>query len=250
MCFYYSITKKSINTLVKGKIIKEGQLSLFDEHYIVNGFEHPRMPVITDDNPQEIQYFQWGFMPTRVNSMEEAIGFLNRYNTLNAKAEDIANSKLYRGSFLNRRCLVLCSGFFEWRQVKKEKIPYFITLQDDQMFVFAGIWNVTTDNNGNTVNSYSILTIEANEIMAQIHNTKKRMPLILSPEDANQWLNAALSAEEVSNLIKPLSSDQFKAHTIRKFMPANTRNINSSEIIAYYHYPHVKDIMGNLNLLL
>lgn len=242
MCFYYSITKKSINTLVKGQVVKENQLSLFEEQYIVNGFDHPRMPIITDSNPDELSHCQWGFMPSKVNSLEDAKAFLNNYNTLNAKAEEVSNSKLYADSFLNRRCLVLCSGFFEWREVKKEKIPYYITLKNDEIFVFAGIWNITTDTKGNTEKSFAILTIDANEFMAEIHNTKNRMPLILSPEDAKHWLTPNLSVEELNKIIKPLPSSEFKAHTIKKFLPANIKNLNSSDIIAYYNYPHIPDI--------
>ncbi|MDP4189390.1 MAG: hypothetical protein Q8905_15175, partial [Bacteroidota bacterium] len=87
MCFYYSITKKSVNALVKGQIIKDDQLSLFNDQFIVNGFEHPLMPVITDEKPEEVQYFKWGFMPGKVKTLELGTEFLNKYNTLNAKAE-------------------------------------------------------------------------------------------------------------------------------------------------------------------
>jgi putative SOS response-associated peptidase YedK len=242
MCFYYSITRKSINKLVKGKILKENQLSLFDEHYIVNGFDHPYMPVITDQKPGEIQHFQWGFMPAEVNDIAQTTAFLNKYNTLNAKAEEVTNSKLYADAFENRRCMVLCSGFFEWKQVKKEKIPHYITLKDDEMFVFAGIWNLTSDRKGQTVNSYAILTIDANEFMAEIHNTKKRMPLILSPQDALAWLNPDLTPDELNKIINPQHTTEFKAHTIKKFLPGNAKNIDSADIIAYYDYPHLPDL--------
>jgi putative SOS response-associated peptidase YedK len=245
MCFYYSITKKSINKLVRGKVLNENQLSLFEEHFIVNGFDHPLMPVITDELPGEIQNFQWGFLLSSANSIEKAADFLGNYNTLNAKAEDIAHSHLYAHSFLHKRCLVLCSGFFEWRQVKKEKIPYYITLKDDELFVFAGIWNKSVIKDEGTIHSFAILTIEANEIMAAIHNTKKRMPLILSPEEAKQWLNPNLSVEELNKLIKPLPSAEFIAHSIKKFIPSNSINLDTPEIIAYYNYPHIPDILSN-----
>jgi putative SOS response-associated peptidase YedK len=246
MCFYYSITKKSINKLVKGKLIKESQLSLFEEHYIVNGFDHPRMPVITDDRPNDIQQFQWGFLP---GTVDDSKAFLGKYNTLNAKAEEAENSRLYSESLNQRRCLVLCSGFFEWKQVKKEKIPYYITLKDDEMFVFAGIWNNTTESKGNTIQSFSILTIGANELMAEIHNSKKRMPLILNPETARLWLKPNLSINELKELLKPLSSSEMKAHTIKKFIPSEAKNINISDIIAYYHYPVAQDVLTKSNTL-
>lgn len=243
MCFYYSITKKSVNALVKGQIIKDDQLSLFNDQFIVNGFEHPLMPVITDEKPEEVQYFKWGFMPGKVKTLELGTEFLNKYNTLNAKAEDIENSRLYGDSFMHRRCLVLCSGFFEWRKVKNEKIPYYITLKNDELFVFAGIWNRTTDDRGKTMDSYAILTIEANELLSQIHNTKCRMPLILSPDDANKWISPGLSPEELGKIIKAIPSNEFKAYTIKKFLPSQSHILNSADIIAYYNYPHIPDII-------
>ena len=243
MCFYYSITKKPIDKLAKGKIIEDSQLSLFDEQYIVSGFDHPKMPIITDENPSEIQHFQWGFMPSIVQNRN---AFLSKYSTLNANAERIESSKLFAESLSQRRCLVLCSGFFEWKKVKKEKVPYYISLKEDELFVFAGVWNTTIDSNREIVNSFAILTIEANELMADIHNTKKRMPLILSPESANRWLNPNLNKQEILDLIKPISADEMKAHTIKKFVPSDLKNCNTKEIFAYYHYPVIEDILPQL----
>lgn len=250
MCFYYAITKKSINALVKGKIIRNDQLSLFDEKYIVNGFDHPFMPVITDANPEDISFLKWGFLPSSVDSEEQAKDFLGRYNMLNAKSEEVNSSRLYEESFYNHRCLVLCSGFFEWRKVKKEKVPYYITLKDDEMFVFAGIWNETTDGKGQKTRTFSVLTIEANELMATVHNTKKRMPLILSPDDALKWLQKGLDKETLNSLLKPIPSEKLKAHTIKKFLPAQAKNLNSSDIIAYYNYPEIFGLLSEQETLL
>ena len=250
MCFYYSITNKPATALVKEKIVKATQLDAFQERYIVSGFDHPLMPVITDALPDGIQYFQWGFLPGNVGSTQGAALFWEKYNTLNAKAGELENSRLYAESFLNRRCLVPCTGFFEWRQVKKEKIPYYITLRDDEIFMFAGIWNSAVDNAGRPMNSYAILTVEANEMMAEIHNTKKRMPLILAPEEARLWLSASTPVGKLKEIMCPLGSDKMKAHTIKKFVPSNAGNLNTPEIIAYYNYPGVPEILKKDNTML
>ncbi len=250
MCFYYAITKRSVNALIRGKIIRNDQLSLFEEKYIVNGFDHPFMPVITDENPDSISFFKWGFLPDSIESQEQANDFLGKYNTLNAKSEEVANSHLYADSFNNRRCLVLCSGFFEWRKVKKAKVPYYISLKDDQMFVFAGIWNDTTDSKGQKTRTFSVLTIEANELMAAVHNTQKRMPLILSPESAKQWLQRDLSNEQLNNILKPIPSEQLKAHTIKKFLPSEANNLNTPDLIAYYNYPEIFGLLSEQETIL
>jgi len=246
MCFYYSVTKKSINKLVKGKVIDEVQLSLFDERIIVSGFDHPRMPVITNDKPNEIQHFQWGMLPTELDDIND---FQNKYNTLNAKAEDAQNSRLYSEPFVSRRCLVLCSGFFEWQKVGKEKIPYYISLKEDEMFVFAGLWNTTREPNGSEIKTFAILTVEANELMARIHNTKKRMPLILKPETARQWISDELTPKQAKEIMIPLPDHEMKAHTIKKFVPSECKNYSSSDFIAYYNYPIIEDLTYRENTL-
>jgi len=250
MCFYYAITRKSINKLVKGKILKDDQLNLFEEQFIVNGFDHPFMPVITDANPNDISFLKWGFLPDTVESKEQANDFFGQYNTLNAKSEDIETSRLYSNSFYSRRCLVLCSGFFEWRKVKKEKVPYYITLKDDEMFVFAGVWNESTDCKGEKYKTFSILTIEANELMATIHNTKKRMPLILAPESAKLWLQEDINNDKLKELLKPIPSEQLKAHTIKKFLPGESKNLNTSSLIAYYNYPEIFGLLADQETIL
>ncbi|MBI5540016.1 MAG: SOS response-associated peptidase [Bacteroidia bacterium] len=244
MCFYYAVTKKSVNALVNGKIIRNDQLNLFEDQLIVNGFDHPFMPVITDANPDDISFFKWGFLPNNIENTQQADEFLSKYNTLNAKSEEIESSHLYANSFKNRRCLVLCSGFFEWRKVKKEKIPYYVTLKNEELFVFAGIWNETKDSKGQITKSFAVLTIDANEIMAKVHNTKLRMPLILSPESAKQWINKEQNIEKIKSIITPVSSDLIKAHTIKKFMPINSKKIYTSDLIAYYNYPEIFGLLS------
>jgi putative SOS response-associated peptidase YedK len=243
MCFYYAITKKNAKLLVDKGIIKEKQLELFTDHFLVNGFEHPAMPVITDKNPDEISLFRWGFVPSTVKSEAGAAEILKRYNTLNAHSDRISESKLYGEAVRNNRCLVLCSGFFEWRKVKGKKVPYYISLKDDSLFAFAGIWSDWIDELGEQHGTYAILTVEANELLAQVHNIKKRMPLILPPDQAKQWLNLDLSAEEIKDILKPIASESLKAHTVNQFLSIPQNERKKPEIIAYYNYPGVDEIV-------
>ncbi len=242
MCFYYAIVKKNPKALIKSGVVNAKQLSMFDDHFLINGFEHPTMPVITDTNPQEINFFRWGFIPKTVTTEAEAANFLNSYNTLNANSNKIFESKIYSEPVLKQRCLVLCSGFFEWRKVKGKKVPYYISLKDESMFAFAGVWSKWTDEAGREHFTYSILTIDANELMAQVHNSKKRMPLILTPENAKRWIDPNLSRKEVEELFTPIPSDSLKAYTIKQFLPLAKEKPNS-EIIAYYHYPGLSEIV-------
>lgn len=243
MCFYYCLTKKNPAQLIENKIIREEQLSLFNDTYLVNGFEHPAMPVITDEKPDEIQFFRWGIIPFWVKDKKTANSIRN--NTLNAKSETIFEKASFKHSIKNKRCLILCSGFFEWQKVKGKKYPYYISLKNDEIFVFGGIWSSWADTEtGEIINTYAIITVEANELVGKIHNTKKRMPLILEPEKALKWIDKKTSEKDIKQMMQPVGASQMKAHTIKKFMPIKPGDSYKPEIIAYYHYPELIDFIS------
>lgn len=250
MCFYYAVVKTNAKTLIENGIIKEEQLSLFPDQQFVKGFDFPLMPVISDDKPEKIQMFRWGFVPPHIRSQEKAQEFLNHYNTLNAKAETLFESRLFSGSIRNQRCLVLCSGFFEWRhknpgKKNTEKYPFYVSLKDEGMFVFGGIWEKFTDQTtGEIIYTYAIITTQANELMELVHNTKKRMPLIIEPENAHRWLNAELDKSEIKTFFKPFDADKLKARPIKKINP-KLQYGNDPEISVYYHYQELSNLLAS-----
>jgi putative SOS response-associated peptidase YedK len=244
MCFYYCLTKKNPTKLIENKIVKEEQLSLFNDSFLVNAFDNPAMPVITDDKPDEIQFFHWGIIPNWVKDKASADKLRN--STLNAKSETIFEKASFKNSITKRRCLILCSGFFEWQKIKGKKYPYYISLKNDEVFVFGGIWSTWTDKEtGEILNTYSVITTEANELVGSIHNTKKRMPLILEPENALKWIDKNLPEDEIKNLMKPFDTAKMKAHTVQKFIPTKPKDVENPEVIAYYYYPELVDLFDS-----
>jgi len=150
-----------------------------------NGFEHPKTPVIANCNVNSINMFQWGLIPSWATDKS-----IQKY-TLNAKIETIHEKPSFKSS-LNKRCLVLCDAFYEWQWLDskgKRKQKYKIYLPNNESFAFAGLWNEWTDKNtGEIIKSYTILTTEANELMSKIHNSKKRMPIVLRNGKESDWL--------------------------------------------------------------
>lgn len=162
----------------------------------INAFTYIKTPVITDESMGEIDFFHWGLVPFWAK--DDGI----KKMTLNAKIETVEEKPAFRNSAANR-CLVLANGYYEWQWLDangKEKQKYFLVPKDQEIFAFAGIYSTwKSPKTGNLVNSYSILTTEANELMSEIHNNKKRMPVVLKKEDHLSWL----SGSEVSNFAFP-----------------------------------------------
>jgi len=152
---------------------------------LYNGFQYPKTPVITNIESDTIQLFNWGLLP------HWAKDTTIRKSTLNARIETLTEKPSFRDA-INKRCLILVDGFFEWQWLDpkgKNKQKYQITLTNNEAFAFAGLWNEWTDKTtGELIKSYTIITTEANELMSQIHNSQKRMPFILSKENEFEWL--------------------------------------------------------------
>lgn len=185
MCFHskQSKTATQIEKRFKAKIEKPLDFIVM-EH--INGFEFPKTPIITDTNSEIITHYNWGLIPSW--SKDEEI----RKFTLNAKIETLNEKPSFKES-INKRCLVLANGFYEWQwhdTKGKNKTKFEIGIENEELFAFAGIYSQwLNQSTGEFINSYAIVTTEANSVMAQIHNIKKRMPIILKPEDEAKWLN-------------------------------------------------------------
>lgn len=153
---------------------------------IYNGFQFPKTPVITNAHPEEIQLIQWGLIPFWAK--DDSI----KKNTLNARIETIDEKPSFRNA-VNNKCLILADGFYEWQWLDekgKNKKKYLLSLPNDELFAFAGLWNEWVDKStGEILKTYTILTTEANALMSEIHNTKKRMPIIVSAANEQDWLN-------------------------------------------------------------
>ena len=151
----------------------------------INGFTFPETPVITDLEPGDILFFNWGLIPFWAKDDQV------KKSTLNARIETVTEKPAFRNSIENR-CLVIANGYYEWQWLDEkgnQKQKFLITAEAEEIFAFAGFYsNWENPANGNIVNSYSILTTEANELMSKIHNTKKRMPVMLRRHDHQAWL--------------------------------------------------------------
>ena len=147
---------------------------------------------------------RWGLIPSRAK--DGGIGS----RLINARAETVARKPAFRGAYRQRRCLVPADGFYEWRkQPSGGKQPYRIGLEDAAPFVFAGLFERWVDPEADIVESFTILTTEANELLRPIHS---RMPVILEGDGPARWL--AGPGEDVSELLRPHSGRGFGAYAV------------------------------------
>lgn len=136
--------------------------------------------------------------------------------TFNARADTIFDKPSFREPIMKKRCIVPSTGYFEWRHEGSKKIPYYIYLKDEPIFSMTGIYDIWLDKETGTQHTtFSIITTDTNPLTDYIHNSKHRMPAILSKEDEEKWLKPDLSKSEISSLLKPYDVDLMDAYVIR-----------------------------------
>lgn len=174
------------------------------------------VPVIrADDSGQRrLDMLRWGLIPYWAK--DPSIG--NRM--INARVESVRDKPAFR-SLMNgareqndfrgqgRRCLVPADGFFEWAKTPRARQPYHFHLRSQDVFGMAGLWDRWVDEEGRVVESFTVLTTDANALVRPCHD---RMPVILQPEDYNIWLNPAVPGDEAAKALEhPLACESLES---------------------------------------
>ena len=187
------------------------------------------MPVITNKNPKEFSFFQWGFIPSW--STNPTVGT----NMINARAEGIFTKAPFKQAIKSQRCLIPADGFFEWKKEGKAKVPYRITLNSDEAFVFAGIWDSWENpDTEDIVNTFSIITTQANSLMKELH---ERMPVILSKDLESSWLNDSLSETDITMMMQPFNPDDMNYYKVNRIVNSTDYDIPECIQVAPKIYP-------------
>lgn len=145
------------------------------------------------------QHWFWGYRPAWADSKAP--------QPINARAEGIAESRYFRAAFARHRCLVPASGWFEWQQDEdRQRQPHYLTHRDGALLCFAAIFAPTEDRQDA---SLAILTHAAAAPIAHIH---PRMPLALTPESWQRWLDPELEdRDQLRQAIHPIPADALQA---------------------------------------
>ncbi len=188
----------------------EHQLNMF---YELSGGSAPYVPryngaptqdlaVITDDEPHKLQLFRWGLIPGWCREVP-------KIPIINARRETLEQKPSFKAIFREKRCLVPADGFYEWVHSGK-KLPYRFILNDESLFAFAGIWDKWRRPDGKEINSFAIITTDANKIVEPVHD---RMPVILEKENFNLWLYNN-DINKLKPLLEPIADNKLKKYRV------------------------------------
>ena len=207
----------------------------YQPSYYYHAFGLPEMPAVCyEPTGEKIRLLKWGLIPSWVRNSADANEI--RYKTFNARAESVSTKPSFSKAFKSGRCIIPVAGFFEWQHSGSQKIPWYIYPADNGIMSLAGIYDnwVVTDT-GEMFSTFSIVTTDANDLMAVIHNSKKRMPAILDKSVENIWINPATSQNDALSLLRPSPSGILKAHTIGNLVNNKHADRNTSEVIRPYN---------------
>lgn len=213
MCGRYTLSSKGDEVALLFDLQEIPQLPL--RYNIAPTQETAVVRVERPGAPRRLDLLRWGLIPYWAK--EASIG--NRM--INARAESVAEKPAYRWSFRKKRCLIPADGFYEWKKMGKAKQPYLIRRKDARPFAFAGLWDRWQDPERGPLDTFTILTTDANDLIRPLHD---RMPVILDPRDFDLWLDPALDVRErLQPLLAPFDPEQMETFPVSRAVnsPAN-----------------------------
>ena len=206
--------------------------------YYINAFTIPYHPIILNEEPDVFHLMQWGLIPFWVKTLEDAEKI--RMQTMNARSETLFEKPSFRHATQHRRCLIPADGFFEWRQYHGKNYPYYVRLKNEEIFSIAGIYEKWTPKESDeTIETFSVITCDANPLMQKLHNKKKRMPVILSKNDERKYLDKELTKTDIESFFKPYPEERMHAYTISRLVASKTQDRNVPPVIEPYEYPEL-----------
>lgn len=175
-------------------------------HNIAPGQPVLAVRIVPEAAQREAVLFHWGLIPSWAKDPKIA------YSMINARAESVAEKPSFRKPIGVRRCLIPADGWYEWKKSGTRKMPFYFRLKDGAPFAFAGLWEHWQGKEGEEVESCTIITTQANDATAPIHD---RMPAIIGPKDFDLWLDPSVrKTEKVLPILAPYPSAEIAVHPV------------------------------------
>jgi putative SOS response-associated peptidase YedK len=181
------------------------------------------IPVVDNPLERKVDLIQWGLLPIWAKDKK------GNFRLINIRAETILEKATFRRLIQKgQRCLILANGFYEWQapaQTKGPKTPFYFQLKDQKPFAFAGLWDFSSLPDGQTVKTCAIITCAPNQLVSPVHD---RMPVILRPEPAWEWLSSQ-PIPQLLSLLQPFSAEEMEAYPVNPLV--NNPAIDQPECI-------------------
>jgi putative SOS response-associated peptidase YedK len=270
MCYFNGQKVRNVEVIRLRQLEKKVANYPFLNRDVINGFDFGKTAVLKPIEGKEdfdIVEMEWGFLPdplvwpfieTRDDAYRIRHGYMdaNKFfheglEMLNAKSEELLfKNKVFRRAALERKCIVLSTGFYEWRHViginkrtglplkTPRKIPYRILDRNRPYFWLGGIWQGWIDvDTGEYVETVAITTTDANAPMSVIHNKKKRMPTMPTDDLAYEWMFGRPDEKRITQIATyQANHEEMFAYTLAKGF------LTSTEPLKPFHYPDVLPI--------
>ncbi|MAL18509.1 MAG: hypothetical protein CL670_12495 [Balneola sp.] len=191
------------------------QTEIFFANYNVAPTHEMPVAFVNEEGQRVIVSMHWGFMGWKPKKGDKP------FTPINTRDDKIMSSRMWKSPFLNRRCIVPANGFYEWTGSKGNKTPHYIYPKEGKFMGFAGIYSDIAPESSSVGQSYSIITTSPNKLMESIHD---RMPVILHPEEFDDWLNPENTDPDfLLDFLEPYPDDALKEHIVPKAV-GNVKN--------------------------
>ena len=214
MCGRFALT---ISPTALAKLFQLDDVSSLEASYNIA----PSQPVASVVQPEDsseriLKMFRWGLIPHW--AQDPAIG--NRM--INARCETVAEKPAFGGAYKSQRCLIPADGFYEWQKLTTGIQPYFIHLRDKTPMIFAGLYQRWRAPDDFTIESCTILTTAANDLIKPIHD---RMPVIIDTSDFPLWLdNTTYKPKQLEKLLQPFPAEKMTTYPVSTFVNSPRHN--------------------------
>jgi len=202
MCGRFSLSKpSSISSFFTGLTLPEELRARY------NIAPSSQVLIVLNDGQIRFDLARWGLIPSWASDPQ--IG----NSLINARAETLAEKPSFRQAFKKRRCLIPVDGFFEWTKGpgSKTRTPIHIRMKTGEPFAFAGLWEQWRSPDGESIRSCTIVTTTPNDLLSAFHH---RMPVIVSPENYERWLDPRLDSSEVQDILVPYPPERMAAYKV------------------------------------
>jgi putative SOS response-associated peptidase YedK len=165
------------------------------------------IPLIVEEGRERVLVpGRWGLLPPWAQDAKDG------YKMINARGETVAEKPSFRSAFAKHRCLVIADGFYEWKKEGTKKKPVYVRLRSGTPFGFAGLYSDWKAPDGETVRTSTIITTEANGLLAPIHD---RMPVIIPPDQYGLWLDPAVQEKDrLLPILKPYPDKELELYEV------------------------------------